>query len=209
MRAQRSDNQEIRNVDLSVQNRVEIRKTAKGRMAVGYSIVFPPAISQNLGGFVEEIDHNAVNLSRNNVWAVRGHDVNAPLGNTNAGTLRLSKDARGIRHEIDLPDTTDGNDLVELLSRGDGGQCSFSFICLSDNWSERADGSILRTVTDLQLMEISIGVIFPAYTDTQSAIRSCPAAIRSKLLKRDTDNADDVEQTLHVAAILRRMALTD
>jgi Escherichia/Staphylococcus phage prohead protease len=173
--------------------KTEVRQTSKGRTAVGYSIVFPPAISSDLGGFVEQIDSNAVNIQRNNVWALRAHDTTRQIASTDAGTARLSKDKIGIRHEIDLPPTTDGNDLAALLARGDGGQCSFGFVCISDSWQEK-NGVVLRTVTELELLEISIGVIFPAYGDTKSSLRSAPEWVRTKLkVRSDVDDTCNCE----------------
>ena len=184
--------------------RVQIRSKGKtGRIATGYAIVFAPSRSQDLGGFVEQIDSNSIDLSTvGNVYALRGHDTSRQLASTDTGTLRLFKDTRGIRFEIDLPDTTDGNDLAELFSRtgpngSDAGQCSFGFIATRDNWKELTDGTILRTILDMTLLEVSIGVVFPAYTDTTSSIRSAPARIRAKLaLKRDEELGEDDDESV-------------
>jgi hypothetical protein len=145
------------NQELRAGHKIQVRARNGKRVLTGYAIVFAPAVSEDLGSFVESISYNAVNLEENNVWMLRGHDNNRQLGSTDAGTLRLTKDSRGVRFELDIPDTTDGSDLAELYGRGDGGQCSFGFTARDDNWTQRADGTILRTVTDLQLLKSLAG----------------------------------------------------
>lgn len=187
-------NKELRSYQHS--GRVEVRSNGKtGRIATGHAIVFAPSRSQDLGGFVEQIDPSSIDLSTvGNVYALRGHDSSRQLASTDTGTLRLFKDTRGIRFEIDLPDTTDGNDLAELFSRtgpkgsSDAGRCSFGFIATRDNWKELADGTILRTVLEMELFEISIGVVFPAYTDTTAALRSADARTRAKIALKQRDS---------------------
>jgi HK97 family phage prohead protease len=41
------------------------------------------------------------------------------LGRVSNGTLRLHEDERGLRYEIDPPDTGAGRDLITLIRRGD------------------------------------------------------------------------------------------
>ena len=50
------------------------------------------------------------------VIATTDHDAGKLLGRTSAGTVRLEKDPRGLRVDIDLPKTTLGNDVLELVS---------------------------------------------------------------------------------------------
>jgi hypothetical protein len=169
--------------ELRSSGKIAVRSTSTGRIATGYAIVFAPARSQDLGGFTEQCDPGAVKLGQGNIWCLRGHDSNKQLGSTDSGTLRLYKDARGIRYELDIPNTSDGNDLVTLLQRGDGGQCSFGFSANDDSFQVLPDGTILRTLLDIELYEISIGVVFPAYDATTLALRSAPKHIREQITK--------------------------
>src|SRR5688572_16918348 len=59
--------------------------------------------------------------------ALFNHDPNMLLGRAGAGTLRLSTDARGLRYEIDIPDTTVGRDVATSIARGDLAGSSFAF----------------------------------------------------------------------------------
>ena len=120
------------------------------------------------------------------MFALRGHDDNKQLASTASNTLKLRKDSRGLFFSFELPATSDGDDLAELYRVGGqnlGGQCSFGFLCNRDSWS-LVNNVPTRTVLDLTLFEISVGVISPAYSDTSAALRSMPASMR-ELLKRD------------------------
>jgi hypothetical protein len=84
------------------------RRTARdlaleGRQIRGYAIVFNE-LSEDLGGFREIIAPEAVDRRLREALDVRAlvdHDTSKVLGRTAAGTLRLAKDSRGLRFEID------------------------------------------------------------------------------------------------------------
>lgn len=151
-----------------------------GRQIVGYAIIFD-TLSADLGGFREIITPEAVDRTlrdRLDVRALVDHDASKVLGRTAAGTLRLAKDARGLRVEIDPPDTTTGRDMVALVQRGDVTGMSFAFQVMRPNGErfERRDGQPVRIITDMTIQEVSI-VTFPAYvaTDAQVAQRALQA----------------------------------
>jgi HK97 family phage prohead protease len=159
---------------------LEVRQVRESRLAVGhdarrltgYAIVFD-ALSLDLGGFREIMHPDAVNRTLTNALDVRAlidHDTSRVLGRTRAGTLRLTKDAHGLRAEIDPPNTTAARDLLESVSRGDISGMSFGFKVLEDDWSLEA-GQPVRTVMDMEIREVSI-VSFPAYPQTEVAQRS-------------------------------------
>lgn len=154
---------------------------ASGRAITGYAIVFNEP-SADLGGFIEVIEPAAVDrtLRGADVRALVDHDTSKVLGRTTAGTLRLSKDARGLRVEIDVPTTTAGNDILESVSRRDVSGMSFTFQVVRPHGErfERRDGQTTRILSDMVIPEISI-VTFPAYsaTDVSVARRSFLAAL--------------------------------
>ena len=105
---------------------------ADGRRVAGYAIVFGD-LSEDLGGFREVIMPEAVDRTLSeqiDVRALANHNPADVLGRVSAGTLRLQKDARGLLVSIDLPKTSTGNDLLELVSRRDVSGMSFSFSML-------------------------------------------------------------------------------
>jgi HK97 family phage prohead protease len=89
------------------------------------------------------------------------------LGRTRSGTLKLSEDDRGLRYSIQLPDTQHGNDVLELMKRGDLGGASFGF-SVPENGGETWDGPnrSKRTLHRVSLVEISLVSAFPAYEET-------------------------------------------
>ena len=138
-------------------------------------------LSTDLGGFREKIERGAFTDSLNNndeVHALYNHDSNKLLGRRGAGTLRLHEDDHGLRIEIDPPNTTDGNDVVELLRRGDLVSMSFGFYNVEDSWETR-DGEDVRTVKSAKLFDVSV-VSNPAYDATEVGVTRCEAAIRSQ-----------------------------
>ena len=81
---------------------------------------------------------------------VRGlfnHNPDHVLGRTAAGTLRLSEDARGLRYELDLPDTQLGRDLWTSVRRGDVSQSSFAFTVEAQAWQDESTAVPLREST--------------------------------------------------------------
>ncbi|MGH0354626.1 HK97 family phage prohead protease, partial [Sinorhizobium meliloti] len=104
------------------------------------------------------------------VRALVDHDAGRVIGRTKSGTLRLSEDSRGLAVEVDVPDTTDGNDLWTLVERGDISGMSFGFAVKHDEWDETGEMPI-RTIHKVELYEVS-AVAWPAYDDTELGKRS-------------------------------------
>jgi HK97 family phage prohead protease len=99
------------------------------------------------------------------------HDSNLVLASRRSGTLRLSEDERGLRVEADLPDTSAGRDIRELMRTGVVDKMSFGFQVdrRGDRWS---DDGMERTLTKINLHEVSVVTGFPAYEATKAAVRS-------------------------------------
>ena len=151
---------------------VELREEGDTLTAIGYASVFD-SLSQNLGGFVERVAPGAFRstLKQADVRALFNHEPDHLLGRTGNGTLRLSEDDRGLRYEVDLPDTTLGRDVAELLRRTDLYGSSFGFRVIDDSWSESEDGYPLRTLNEVALRDVG-PVSFNAYPDASASLRS-------------------------------------
>lgn len=152
---------------------VELREEGNALTAIGYGSVFN-SYSQNLGGFVERVDPAAFNKAlgdQQDVRALFNHDPNKVLGRSKSGTLRMSVDDVGLRYEIDLPNTPTGQELAELLKRGDISGSSFGFRAMDEEWSLTDDGFPLRTLKSVALRDVG-PVVFPAYSDAGAALRS-------------------------------------
>jgi hypothetical protein len=161
----KQDRRYIPNAEL----RVETREGEAPKI-VGYAAVFN-SLSENLGGFREIIKPGAFKKSlTNDVRALIDHESGKVLGRSKAGTLRMVEDDKGLRVEIDPPDTTIARDLLESMRRGDIDQMSFGFFVKSDNWRKQ-DGENIRELEEVDLFDVSI-VTFPAYPATSVHVRS-------------------------------------
>jgi HK97 family phage prohead protease len=179
---------------------VEFRSTtfelrAEGNTFVGYAAMFN-APSQPLP-FTERIAPGAFSRTlraRRDVRLYVNHNSDLVLASRNSGTLRLSEDERGLRVEADLPDTSYANDLRALMSAGVVDKMSFGFTIPrgGDAWSE--DGRE-RTLREIQLHEVSVVTGFPAYEQTQAAVRSL-----EKLSNRTGIAADELADLLDAIA---------
>ena len=171
---------------------VEARASDEKRTLVGYAAVFNS--DADIGGwFTERFSPGSFTAALSaDVRALVDHDAGRVIGRTKSGTLRMSQDATGLRVEIDVPDTTDGNDLWTLVDRGDISGMSISFRALKQEWDESQDPP-LRTITDAELIEVS-AVAFPAYDDTsigRRALEEYRAAQQSGETNTDETDADE------------------
>jgi uncharacterized protein len=152
--------------------RVELRARGDKPKIGGYAAVFK-RLSQNLGGFVEEVAPTFFNKSRGDGWpdvlARYNHDDNMLLGTTGGGTLHLDIDETGLLYEVDPPASR--ADIVELVERGDVRQSSFAFIKFEDDWGMSDQGFPQRTLISGQLVDVA-PVNTPAYLDTTAGLRS-------------------------------------
>lgn len=134
--------------------------------------------SEDLGGFFEEIAPGAFDASLeagDNVMARGEHDSRMLLGTTENGTLRLRSTDDGLEYEVDLPDTSAGRDIGVLVERGDVRKSSFAFWTLRDRWEDLEDGSILRTLLEVKLVDVA-PVAQPAYSQTSVSARALDQA---------------------------------
>lgn len=162
---------EIRTLDIQgLQTRSQ--GDSESNVIEGYAAVFNSP-TDIWGMFTEVIAPGAFAdaiASNDDIRALFNHDWNNVLGRTKSRTLRLSEDARGLKFEVDLPNTTLARDLSESLKRGDISQCSFGFVPTSETWDYELEIPV-RTINSVELHEISV-VSIPAYEDTEVSLRS-------------------------------------
>lgn len=106
------------------------------------------------------------------------HQLIHNMARTISGTLSLESDERGLKFRALVPDTQDGNDTWEMISRGDYTDCSFSFAVddSGEKWI-REDKQLLHEVHDISMLEdIAICTLRGAYgatmVDTERALRA-------------------------------------
>ena len=194
----------------------ELRETDSGGMAFsGYAAVFHSP-SEPLP-FTERVAPGAFGRSlrtRNDVKLLWNHDAGEVLGSTRAKTMTLTEDGRGLKVDAELPQTTRGRDVAELLKRGDVDSMSFGFTTLKDSWDSEGNQ---RTLQAVRLHEVSI-VAFPAYkatagtTSVRSIVRLAyraqvdPAMLAEALLKIEAGEEITQDDRAVVTAVLDELA---
>lgn len=98
------------------------------------------------------------------------HDWNKVVGRTNSN-LELEEDNKGLRFSLEVPNTTDGNDLLENVRLGLVKGCSFGFNIVNQKTRWDDDWNFYRDITEVDLFEITATPI-PAYSDTEISCRS-------------------------------------
>jgi HK97 family phage prohead protease len=162
----------------------EVRAEGDGMTFTGYASVFNSP-SEDLGGFIEYVAPGAFKRSlqsRNEVKLLWNHDSGEPLASLRGGTMQLVEDEVGLKVTAQLPNTSRGRDVAELLRTKVIDSMSFGFNVIKDSWSR--DGQT-RTLESVRLFETSI-VSFPAYSSTTATVRSAQPTI----------NADDLAEAL-------------
>lgn len=172
----------------------------------GHAALFNSA-SDDLGGFTEIITPGAFKnaIPRSDIRALFNHDPNFVMGRNKAGTLTVSEDTRGLAMEVTPPDVQWVRDLMVSVERGDIDQMSFGFRVAKggDEWLY-TDDSVTRTITEIEeLFDVSI-VTYPAYPDTDVAVRSLDAW---KAAHKATDTVVAVPLTVMRDLRRRRLSL--
>lgn len=146
------------------------------RTIAGYAAKFESWSEPIMGWFKEKIARSAFEgCDLSDVIMCFNHNVDDILARTISGTLQLSVDDIGLRFSFETPNTTRGNDMLELVRRGDINKCSFRFVVESDEWIYADDKNGLqydeRTILKFALLKDVALVVFPAYKDTEASVR--------------------------------------
>lgn len=180
---------------------VEVRAGSDKRTLSGYAAVFNAPT--DIGGyFTESIAPGAFDSAMSgDVRALVDHDSGRVIGRTKSGTLRLAQDTKGLKIEVDVPDTSDGNDLWTLVERGDISGMSFGFRVTKQTWNDTDPENPIRVIQAVDLYEVS-AVAFPAYDDTSLAARS----LESARAEAEAAKVEAEKRAANDAAAKRRLA---
>jgi len=185
----------------------EVRAEGDGMTFTGYASVFNSP-SQDLGGFIEYVAPGAFKRSlqsRNEVKLLWNHDSGEPLASLRGGTMQLVEDEVGLKVSAQLPNTTRGRDIAELLRTKVIDSMSFGFNVIKDTWSR--DGQT-RTLDSVRLFEVSI-VSFPAYESTTATVRSQPTInpdqLADALLKLESGEELDEENANLITEVVNKL----
>ena len=167
------NNREIRYIPVQLNE-----QDGNSRKLEGRAIVFD-SYSNNLG-FYEKINRSAITqglIDESDIIFTFNHDPNQLLARFRGGSGSLGVELRedGVYFSFDIPNTTLGNDLYELIKRGDISNCSFAFtVSKEDNsqrWEKR-DGVMYREILKIDGLYDLSAVTYPAYSDTDINARS-------------------------------------
>jgi Escherichia/Staphylococcus phage prohead protease len=162
----------------------------RGRTVVGYAALYN-TLSEDLGGYREQIAPGAfAGVLDADVRALLNHDPNEVLGRTKSGTLRLHDEERGLRFELDLPDSPLGQNMRTAISRGDLDGASFRFEVGDEAW----DGDVRTIKSVKELRDVTLAT-YPAYPAASVELRTKPTT--SKEATMDESITKEVEDAVH------------
>ena len=151
------------------------------------------------GKFIEKVAprvfQRALEQARN-VDMLLDHDVRRKLASIEEGTLALKEDNIGLHAKAVISD----QEVIEEARCGNLKGWSFGFRALNDSWQE--DGSVAkRTLEEIDLMEVSLLTIEPAYIATSVQVRSEDMEQRCIRDKPDVkENAEEIENQRSLVA---------
>ena len=180
--------------------KIKIEHRDEGRLVYGYAAVFNSR--SNDIGFYETIDPSAITeetIKRSTVYATLNHDRDKVLARSKngVGTLELKVDERGLYYQYEAPHSTLGDDVLEMIKRGDLADASFAFTVSQDEdaqkWEKR-DGQYYRTIYKIdKLFDIS-NVYDGAYSEANTNLRAQEDYYQQEMRKLDEKEEDEKEE---------------
>lgn len=155
-----------------VELRCELRSENGGRHISGKAISFDT--QSNDIGFIEILHRGCISqelIDSSNIVFLYNHDYNQVIARANKGKGTLNIDLRddGVYFDLEVPNTTMGNDLLENIRLGNITQCSFGFNYANEEgaYQDEKIGDVwYRNVYKIgELYDLS-AVTYPAYDDT-------------------------------------------
>ena len=183
----------------------ELRAKPESRTIFGTATVFNSAY--DMGWYDEEMSAESLNQAdMKDVVALFNHDQNMVLARTSSGTLKLNVTGNAMEYEFEAPNTTLGNDLLEMVKRGDVYQSSFAFTVEKEEWQERSNMKPKRVIRSIKKVYDVSPVTYPANPDTMVAKRSYDA---TKEIDKDLQTIIDIslKSEINIQNELRRNAL--
>lgn len=198
----------FRNPDFIVSgpNTVAPEATA-GDRAGGYASVFgevadiaglwnervaPGAFARNL---------SAISNGDTTMFVYWNHNSDYVLASTRSGTLDVAEDDRGLSFDFD---TSRLNDMQRSAIAAGDLQVSIGFFVRSDTWELQDDGSVLRTILDADVFELSPTSI-PAFSTTEIGLRSRDAWLAASKENSTSKLIVDVRRKMMFRELSRRL----
>ena len=155
-----------------VEIRCELRSENGGRHISGKAISFDT--QSNDIGFIEILHRGCISqelIDSSNIVFLYNHDYNQVIARANKGKGTLNIDLRddGVYFDLEVPNTTMGNDLRENIRLGNITQCSFGFNYANEEgaYKDEKIGDVwYRNVYKIGKLYDLSAVTYPAYDDT-------------------------------------------
>lgn len=135
-------------------------------------------------GYIESIDRGAFTKTlqeSRNIRALYHHDNGSLLASTKNNSLKLEDTNEGLRFEFELPETTLGNDVLEMIRSGLVDGVSFGARVIKDRW----EGAKRRFLKEVALHEISLCPQDQAYPGSICAVRALSEAYEGQELTEE------------------------
>ena len=181
-----------------VEIRCELRSENEGRHISGKAISFDT--ESNDIGFIEILHRGCISqelIDSSNIVFLYNHDYNQVIARANKGKGTLNIDLRddGVYFDLEVPNTTMGNDLLENIRLGNITQCSFGFRYANEEGAykdEKVGDTWYRNVYKIgELFDLS-AVTYPAYDDTYVNARMQERSKMEDKLKETEEIQDEV-----------------
>lgn len=178
------------------------RQSGDGTMKIGGYAALYNQPSQPLP-FIEYIKPGAFDgVDLSDVLLLYGHEPNQILARTNANSLSLNLDDKGLAFSATLPDTTLGHDTYNNILAGNLRGCSFGFTIADggETWSQDQNGQTIHNVTKIgKLEEISVTPI-PAYNETSVAVQRSLKEFKEETRDMATDKSQATSSSAEASA---------
>jgi HK97 family phage prohead protease len=134
----------------------------------GYAIVFN-VLSSDRGGYKVRLMPGSAKFAPE-VHALWHHEYRDVLATNRNGTLRIFEDGVGVRVEIDLPDTSAGRDVAELVRTGRVRGMSFGMVDSPKGEEVTENGEKILNARDYVVDEVTVTAI-PAFAQATIGIK--------------------------------------
>ena len=160
---------------------LELRASGTGRKVSG-TIPYGQAGEVGGGAYREVLEAGSLRPAAD-VLLLYAHRNDALLGRVSSGTLQLRNSNAALEFDCELPKTALGNDVLELVRRGDLKSASFGFVAKRQSWST---DSRERRILEAQLHEISLVAIgaYPGAGNLQLRHAEAPAPMHPRLVAK-------------------------
>ena len=188
---------------------------SESRHIEGYAIIFN-SLSNDLGGFREIIEQGAITdelINNSDIVCLLNHKIKEGIlarSYHGRGSLKLDIDEHGLHYSFDAPHTQLGDEVLEMVKRGDISKCSFAFVCGEDEWTKDENGEYIRHVKKIKnLYDVSL-VYHPAYEETEAiadtrGLDELKAQEEANNIDTETDINDKQELISQLQTILEKL----